>query len=486
MITKVHTANTVGIDAVETTVEVQMTPGIGIHLVGLADQYVKESLLRVTTALNSLGYTVPGKKIVINIAPTMYGKQTASLDLPIAIGILAESGQCPATNLDKYIITGELALDGTVRKTRGVLSITELAKNTGRLCIAPRESALGCEPFFPESFYAVSHLNEVLKILRSEEDCNYLLAENIETESQELVYYDYFRHSKFSHSQKAIETALAGGHNIFLVGDNSLEFNALILGAESIRPRMTKDEALETAKIFSADSRINLTSFKKTFRWLSLPVIPITSIVGTQFYLGEASLAHNGILVQEQIDLAPDNVKRTLASLLNDKCITTREAGHKVTWPAAFQLIATANSIPADEEKRKNYLKALSAPLMEHIDIQMDVDNDSFTEPADYNTNIRRRIEKARQIQRKRFENEKISYNAEMDFDLVQKYCLTDENIFNIFQTLAADKTIGLNGAVKILRVARTIADLEGSKNITQRHIDQAGGYRFLDKLQNA
>lgn len=332
----------------------------------------------------------------------------------------------------------------------------------------------------------MSHLNEVLRILRGEEDCNYLLAENIETETPESVFYDYFKHSKLSHSQKAIETALAGGHNIFLAGDNSLEFNALILGAESIRSKMTKDEALETAKIFSTDTRINLTTFKKTFRRLSIPDIPITSIVGTQLYRGEASLAHNGILVQEQIDWAPDNVKKTLASLLNDKCITTREAGHKVTWPAAFQLLATANSIPADEEKRKNYLKALSGPLMEHIDIQMDVDNDSFTEPADCNTAIRRRIENARQIQRKRFENEKISYNAEMDFDLVQQYCLTDENIFNTFQALAADKTIGLNRAVKILRVARTIADLEDSENIAQRHIDKACGYRFLDKLQNS
>lgn len=516
MLTNIIAAKCIGIDAVRVTVELDIDRGIGIHLVGLADVAVKESLLRTTTALESLGFRIPGKKIVINLAPADLRKNGSGYDVPIAIGIIKASEQKELPGAGKYIMMGELGLDGSIRGIPGALPFTELAAKEGfEGIILPVESALEAAEFNGTAVYGVSRLTEVISILEEKEDVSDLLVWNRpeynsildgaqrSSGDEPVDFADIIGQES---AKRALEIAAAGAHNLIFVGSPGSGKSSLAKALPGILPPMTTEEATVTSKIYSiagkGRSRFGLMRqrpFRAPHYSASMAAI-VGGGNGDSIIPGEVSLAQNGVLFADELGQMPRAVIEALRGPLEDRKVTISRLKAKVEYPASFMLVAASNPCPCGwfgegdrcnctPTQRMNYLSKLSGPLMDRIDLHVwmrSIEASRMLDrvPSEPSSEVAKRVLQARKIQEKRFEGENILTNSEMGNRLIERYCPLSVECMETMARLMDRLGLSMRAYFRIIKVARTIADLEGSEDIKKAHLMEAAGYRFLDRKE--
>ena len=550
MLINIHCAKCIGIEAVPVEVEVDITAGLGIHLVGLADAAVKESLLRTITALQSMGFRIPGKKIVINLAPADMHKKGSGYDVPIALGIIKASGQRDLPRLEEYVIMGELGLDGTVRDVPGALPIAELVSVSGlRGCILPYESAREAVEYEGIEIYGVDTLEDVLKIL-SGEDCQGLLvgarmqrewvADGLDRCGREAMdrsmgngidgiyggcdkernesgcpalygLIDFSEIMGQEGAKRGVEIAAAGGHNVIMIGPPGSGKSSLAKAMAGILPAMNLEEALQTSKIYSVAGKSSPGGGLMRTRPFRAPhySASVAALIGggsDNILPGEISLAHNGILMIDEFCEAPKKVLEVLRAPMEDKKVVISRLKSKVEYPADFMLVAATNPCPCGyygegdrcsctPSRRIAYLSKLSGPIMDRIDIQLwlsPVDPRKLVErhKAESSAVVAARVWQAREIQRRRFEEEnrglppdkRVFCNAAMNNRQVEKYCPLDSSCRELLQRIIERMGLSARACTRIIKLARTIADLAGLPDILPEHLSEAAGYRFLDK----
>ncbi len=526
MLINIHCAKCIGIDAVPVTVEVDMTAGIGIHLVGLADVAVKESLLRTITSLQSMGFRIPGKKIVINLAPADMHKKGSGYDVPIALGVIAASRQRELPLLDSFMVMGELGLDGTVREVSGALPIVELAEKSGlHGCILPLASAMEAAEYEGMDVYGVQTLDDVLRILAGDELCGDLLVRNrlrerdagrIHHEDDENGSYggsgmnatesdtmDFSEIIGQEAAKRGVEIAAAGGHNVILIGSPGSGKSSIAKAMAGILPPMTLEESLQTSKIYSVAGKgggFGGLMKRRPFRapHYSASVAALLGGGSDCIMPGEISLAHNGLLFFDELCETPKKVLEALRGPMEDRKVTISRLKSKVDYPADFMLVAATNPCPCGyygegdrctctPSQRITYLSKLSGPIMDRIDIQVfmrAIDPRQLVErkPAESSAAIAARVFKAREIQRERFAGDGIFCNAAMNNRLIEKYCPLSSECKSLLEKIIERMGLSARACSRIIKLARTIADLAGASEILPEHISEAAGYRFLDK----
>lgn len=526
MLIRIFSAKCIGIEAVKVTVEVDVSNGIGIHLVGLADIAVKESLLRTTTALESLGYRVPGKRIIINLAPADLHKSGSGYDLPIALGIIAASGQRLLNGLDKYMVMGELGLNGSVRPIPGALPFAELARSEGLAgIILPEQSALEGSEFSDIDVFGVKSLDEVVRILEGQEDvsdlliCNSQLYRKLQRQKHHVTrqadIIDFADIIGQEGAKRGMEIAAAGNHNVILLGSPGSGKSSLAKAMAGILPPMTAEESLVTSKIYSISGKhdpecglMKQRPFRSPHCTASAAAI-IGGGGGDNISPGEVTLAHNGVLFADEMAQMSRSVIEMLRAPLEDRKVTISRLKCKVEYPASFMLVAASNPCPCGywgdgdrctctPAQRLNYISRLSGPIMDRIDLHLflrRVSSDRILKSgkAESSEAVAARVLKARIIQKMRFAPERaagsaIMTNAEMSNKQIEKYCPLNQACQETLSQIMEKMSLSMRAYFRIIRVARTIADLESAATgqdvpeIQPRHISEAAGYRFLDK----
>lgn len=516
MLINIHCAKCVGIDAVPIVVEVDIASGLGIHLVGLADTAIKESLLRTITALQSMGFRIPGKKIVINLAPADMHKKGSGYDVPIALGIIAASGQRPLEALEDYMIMGELGLDGTVREIPGALPIVELAIRSGlKGCILPLYSAMEAVEFGDIEIYGVENLEEVLRIVEGGV-CDDLLARNkvlktccgLEAKNNIIPTCDYDT-MDFSEiigqdaAKRGLEIAAAGGHHVILIGSPGSGKSSLAKAMVSILPELTLEEAVLTSKVYSVAGKGNPGGGlirKRPFRAPHYSVSMAAMLGGGSDNIvpGEVSLSSGGVLFMDEFCEAPKRTIEALRAPLEDRKVTISRLRSKIDFPAEFMLVAATNPCPCgyygegdrctcSPSQRIAYIGKLSGPIMDRIDLQL------FLRAIDPKKLVNRprgessavvaaRVAAAREIQKKRFAGEGIFCNAAMNNRMIEKYCPLCPDCRELLERILDRMGLSARACTRIIKLARTIADLDGLPDILPEHLSEAAGYRILDK----
>ena len=512
MLINIHCAKCIGIEAVPVTVEVDIASGIGIHLVGLVDVAVKESLLRTITALQSMDFRIPGRKIVINLAPADMHKRGSGYDVPIALGIIAASGQRELPLLEKFIIMGELGLDGGIREVPGALPIVELAMKESLLgCILPAGSALEAVEYDSVDVYGVTTLDDVLRILSGEELCDDLLVKNIAEKRspqeadrpQEIM--DFSEIIGQEAAKRGLEIAAAGGHNVVMIGSPGSGKSSLAKAMAGILPPMNLEESIQTSMIYSVAGKGGRTGRLMRQRPFRAPhySASITALLGggsDNILPGEISLAHNGVLFIDEFCEAPKKVLEVLRAPMEDRKVTISRLKSKVEYPADFMLVAASNPCPCGyygdgdrctctPNQRLSYISKLSGPIMDRIDIQLMVSRVDARmlvnrKPGQSSAEIAARVLKAREIQRARFaeSGEGIFCNASMNNRQTEMFCPLSSDCKSLLERIIERMRLSARACSRIIRLARTIADLAGIPDILPEHISEAAGYRFLDK----
>ena len=509
MLIQVYGAKCIGIEALVVTVEVDVTMGIGIHLCGLADVAVKESLIRTVSALTSSGFRIPGKKIVINLAPADLHKSGSGYDLPIAIGIIAASEQMYFPELGRYMIMGELGLDGSVRQIPGALPIADMASRQGyRACILPRASAFEAAQVGGIRIYGVGSLGDVIRLLSSPQECDDLIVsgppaceDTSGTFSSGVDFEDIIGQEG---AKRGVEIAAAGGHNLLMIGSPGSGKSTLAKAMAEILPPMNPEEALLTRKIYSVAGKGDAAcamQYRRPFRSphcsASLAAI-IGGGGGDKTNNTKVAGPRGGVLFLDELPLMPKSVLESLRAPLEDRKVCISRLKTKVEFPASFTLVAAANPCPCGyygegdrctctPSQRLAYLGRLSGPLIDRMDLQIFVN----TVPpgrilgktkAESSAQVARRVLAARKIQEQRFRIEQINCNAEMNNRQIEKYCSLSPQCRDALERILSTMQLSMRAYFRIIRVARTIADLEGSPQIEPFHLEEAASYRFLDR----
>lgn len=507
MLVKTYAAALQSINAKLVTIEVSSSPGVYFQLVGLPDATIKESQDRITTAIKNTSYRWPGKCIVINMSPANMRKEGSAYDLPLAIGILASDEQIKSNKLSEYIIMGELSLDGSLRPVKGVLPISIMAKkNKFKGIILPKDNAKEAAVVDGLEVLAANTLEEVIAFFNEDKSL-----ENVSVNLNDFFYteenylnFDFAEVKGQENVKRALEVAAAGGHNILMVGAPGSGKSMMAKRISGILPPFTLDESLETTSIYSVAGKLLSNQMLISQRPFRNPHHSISSVAlvggGTNPQPGEISLAHNGVLFLDELPEFKRNVLEVMRQPLEDRIVTISRAKFTVDYPASFMLVAAMNPCPCgyythptrqcecSPNQVQNYLSKVSGPLLDRIDIQIEImpiefEKLSSKESGESSNKIRERVIKARQIQNRRFQNYKdIHCNAQMTPKMMSEFISIDE--FGLKRLkLAMDKfSLSARAYDRILKLARTIADLDNSEEIKANHIGEAISYRSLDR----
>lgn len=507
MLVKVYGAALQGIDATIVTIEVNSSRGVKFFLVGLPDSAVKESHERIISALQVNGYKFPTCQIVVNMAPADIRKEGSSYDLPLAIGILAATKVVSEEKLSRYLIIGELSLDGSLQPVKGALSIAIAARAQGfEGFILPKQNAREAAVVNNLKVYGVENIKEVIEFFNGERTLEPTIVNTREEfyANQTQQTYDFADVKGQENVKRALEVAAAGGHNVIMIGAPGSGKSMMAKCLPGILPPLSLGESLEATKIHSVAGKLGKDTSLIPIRPFRSPHHTISQVAmvggGANPQPGEISLAHNGVLFLDELPEFNRNVLEVLRQPLEDRRITISRAKYSLDYPASFMLVASMNPCPCgyynhptrpcvcNTGQVQRYLNRISGPLLDRIDLHIEIVPVPFEkmaerERAESSASIRERVIRARQIQAKRFADHPGIYcNAQMESRLIHLYAYPDEAGLQLLRTAMTRLNLSARAYDRILKVARTIADLAGSEAITSAHLAEAISYRSLDR----